>query len=409
MQNITDGRMGNISSEQLTAYFNISKKVIQEYVAEIERHSRYKSFKSRTDVGVILDDRSRLIDLYDSCMIQDAHLGSVCETLYSQILGERYMLASKGKDGKFVRDEKNTSKIQGTQFIKMIKGIIDARLYGYSLIEIMNLVDEKTGRLGEVNIVERRNVLCDQGLVLKEQGRFERHWDITKFPYNQNYVLVKSDDIGIFAKTTPLVLARRFIWANFINFTHTYGQPIIHGKSGANEIEAKRTLASDIANSANNRVLVTGLDDEIDIKQATQANSERIFLGAMEHVDTLISNLIVGATSMAGETQSYVGSTSAHQDIFRDRVEVYREFVENVMNEEIIPRLVELGFIDNGLYFKYSNKLEMSNKDKIELYKALLKSYDIPPEEIDREFGVVVNMPKPKDTSKVNFQTGQKS
>ena len=43
---------------------------------------------------------------------------------------------------------------------------------------------------------------------------------------------------------------------------------------------------------------------------------------------------------MAGETQSYVGSTNAHQDIFRERIEMYRGFIENVMNEEIVPRLV---------------------------------------------------------------------
>lgn len=409
MQTITSGRVGDISSDQLTAYYNISKKVIQEYIYEIERHCRYKSFKSRTDVGIVLDDRSKLIDLYDSCMIQDAHLGSVCETLYSQILGERYMLARKDSKGKYIKDSDNTAKIQGTQFIKIIKGIIEAKLYGYTLIEIMNEINPDTGRLNEVNIVERRNVLCDQGLVLKEQGRFEKHWDITRFPYSKNYILVKGDDIGVFAKTTPLILARRFVWANFINFTHTYGQPIIHGKTGANEVTAKQALASDIANSANNRVLVTGLEDEVEIKQTTQANSERIFLGLVDKVDALISNLIVGATSMAGETQSYVGSTSAHQDIFRDRVEVYREFIENIMNEEVIPRLSAIGFIDSGLTFKYSNRLEMSNKDKITLYSALIKEYDIPAEEIEREFGIVVGAPKKKDSNKVNFQTGQKS
>lgn len=50
-----------------------------------------------------------------------------------------------------------------------------------------------------------------------------------------------------------------------------------------------------------------------------------------------------------GGMQSYVGSTKAHQDIFRDCIEVYRRYIENIMNEEIIPRLVAIGYIPGGL------------------------------------------------------------
>ncbi len=47
---------------------------------------------------------------------------------------------------------------------------------------------------------------------------------------------------------------------------------------------------------------------------------------------------------------------------------MYRGFIENVMNEEIVPRLVSMGYIKPGLEFKYANRVEMSNKDKISLY-----------------------------------------
>lgn len=41
-----------------------------------------------------------------------------------------------------------------------------------------------------------------------------------------------------------------------------------------------------------------------------------------------VANLVLGSESMAGGMQSYVGSTKAHQDIFRDRIEVYRRYIE---------------------------------------------------------------------------------
>ena len=93
---------------------------------------------------------------------------------------------------------------------------------------------------------------------------------------------------------------------------------------------------------------------------------------------------------MAGGMQSYVGSTKAHQDIFRDRIEVYRRYIENVMNEEIIPRLVAMGYIPAGLEFKYSNRIEMNNEDRIKLYQLITDKYEVSADEIEKEFGINV-------------------
>lgn len=381
---------GKIDSQTLESIFRTSKKTIQEYVAEIERNCRYKSTRSQTVKGVILDDRSRLIDLYEACVQQDAHIRSVLETLESQIIGERYMLARQNANGQYVRDVEATKKIQGSQFIKIIKGIAESKLYGYTLIEINPTIDPITGKLNDVNIIERRNVLPEQKTVLKRQGIWLPNWDLETPKYKKNYILINSGDLGLFSATTPLILAKKFTLANYINFSHTYGQPIIHGKSESENLGDRNRLANDIASAATNRVIVTGLNDDIDIKAFTMSNSEKIYTSLIELVNAEVSNLILGSESMAGATQSYVGSTKAHQDIFRDRIKVYREYIENAMNEEIIPRLVAMGYIDDGLEFKYSGGLEMSVDSKIDLYDFLSDKYEIDPEEIAKEFGVVV-------------------
>ena len=120
------------------------------------------------------------------------------------------------------------------------------------------------------------------------------------------------------------------------------------------------------------------------------SNSEKIYTSIIEFVNSEVANLILGSESMAGGMQSYVGSTKAHQDIFRERIEVYRKYIENVMNEEIIPRLVSMGYIRPGLEFRYSNRIEMNNEDKIKLYSLITDKYQVSPDEIEKEFGIVV-------------------
>lgn len=380
----------SFNGELLESIFRTSKKTIIEYVREIERNNRYKSVRQDITLGTILDDRSRLIDLYEACLEQDAHIRSVVETLESQILGDRYMLARINEKGKYIKDVKNTQKIQSTQFDKIIRGIVESKLFGYTLIELMPHIDSKTGKLANVKLIERRNVLPDQHTVVKRQGIWLPNWDITAPAYSPNYILINSGTIGLFSATTPLILAKKFTVANYVNFGATYGQPIIHGKTISESNSDRKRLANDIANAAQNKVVITGIDDEIDIKTFTMSNSEKIYTSLIEFVNKEVANLILGSESMAGGMQSYVGSTKAHQDIFRDRIEVYRRYIENVMNEEIIPRLVAMGYIPAGLEFKYSNRIEMNNEDRIKLYQLITDKYEVSADEIEKEFGINV-------------------
>lgn len=380
----------SFNKELLESIFRTSKKTIQEYVWEIERNNRYKSVRSDVALGCVLDDRSRLIDLYEACLQQDAHIRAVIETLESQILGDRYMLARVNEKGKYIKDVAETQKIQNSQFDKIIKGIVEAKLYGYTLIEIMPDIDPKTGKLAEVNLVERRNVLPDQRRVVKRQGLWLPNWDLSSPVYQGNYVLVNTGELGLFSATTPLILAKKFTLANYVNFSFTYGQPIIHGKTVSESNGDRKRLANEIANAAQNKIIVTGIEDEVDIKTFTMSNSERIYTGLIEFANKEVSNLVLGSESMAGGMQSYVGSTKAHQDVFRDRIEVYRRFIENIMNEEIIPRLVAMRYIKPGLEFRYSNRIEMNNEDRIKLYSMITDKFEVGSDEIEKEFGINV-------------------
>lgn len=176
----------------LESIFRTSKKTIQEYVREIDRHCRYKSVQSQVSRGVVLDDRGALMDLYDACVQQDAHLSAVLETVESQIIGERYMLAKQNERGKYIKDVEETKKILGSQFTKIIKGIVESKWYGYTLLEIMPEINPLTGKLAEVNIIERRNVLPNQRRVVQHQGQWMPGWDIDAAQYTTNYILCES-------------------------------------------------------------------------------------------------------------------------------------------------------------------------------------------------------------------------
>lgn len=376
-------------SQRVESTFATSKKSVQEYVREIERRCRFQSAYRHLQNGTVLDDRSRLIDIYEACVQQDAHLRGVLETLFSQIVGERFMMAKQNGKGKYTKDIAATKKIQNTEFLKIIHGIAESKLYGYTGLELFVDPAKQHGGL-KVNYVERRNILADQRRIVLRQGIWLPQWNFDDPKYADHYILINSGDLGLFSAVAPLILAKKFTFANYVNFSHTYGQPIIHGKTESENTIDRKRMANDIASAAQNKVIVTGLNDEVDIKTFTMSNSEHVFTGLISIVDRDVSNLILGSESMAGATQSYVGATRAHENIFRDRIEVYRDYIELVMNEMVIPRLVRLGYLPDGLEFKYSKRIEMSDEDRIRLFQNLTTSWEMDPETIEQEFGVKV-------------------
>lgn len=396
---------GKLNETELHSIYRTSRKTIQEYVREIDRHNRYRTARADLSAREIMDNRGPLIDLYEACIQQDAHLKSVIETLESQVLGERYMLAVQKKSGQYIRDIKQTKFIQGTQFTKIIKGILEAKLYGYTLIEIGDELNGITKKLSNVNIIERRNVLPNQNYVVKRQGQYSPGWDISSSHFLKNYVLINNGDLGMFAATTPLILAKKFTFANYVGFAQTYGQPVIQGKTADEGNTARQQLANEIANSAAQRIIVTGLNDELQVHQLSTSNSEKIYTSLVGMVNAEVSNLVLGSESMAGATQSYVGSTGAHQDVFRDRVEVYREYIENIMNEEILPRLMIRGLISSDVEFKFANKIEMGNEHRIKLYDVLTEKYEISAQEIENEFGIVVGKQINLESAKAEIES----
>lgn len=390
------------ANEALITHYDIVKKTIVDYTDELTRRCRYKSVVGQVENGTVMDDRSRLMDLYDSCFIQNAHLQGTIITLFSQLLGKRYMMAREDANGKWVRDAEASKICRGSQFEKIIRAIVDSELWGYSLIEISSELDPETGLLKEVNSIERRNVLPDQRRVIQQWGQWYPGWDIDDEQYKHNYILINSGGFGLFAATTPNILALKYTLSNWVNFSHTYGQPIIHGKTSSDDNESRIRLARKIASAAQNKVLVTGLEDAIDIKTFTMSNSEKIYEKLIEYVNKENDGLILGSESMAGATQSYVGSTKAHENIYRARINSYRTTVENHMNEQVMPVLKYWGLVPEDVYFKYMNKIEMSDENKIKLFDVLTNKYEIDPEEVNKEWGIEVGQQR-------NFEVGSTS
>ena len=374
-------REDEFKAKDLYAYFDRSKKSIADYLSEYQNASNYNYYKN---LGNKLDYRYRLIDLYDYGM-QDLHLTSIVDSLFHQIVGERYSI--KDAEGNTLKDA--TKLIKKSWFPKYIRGVLESKLYGYTLIELGDL-DEKTGTLKEVRFVERRNVAPKDNLVL-EFIHDASGWDITSDELKDDYILVDGEEgFGWMLKALPIVMSKRFALSSHTQYAETYGIPMIVGKTTDDSYEEKKSLANEIAAARDSRVIVTGLEDDITFLNQISNDTNKIYTELVRLTNDELTMLVLGQSATT-ESQAYAGSAEIQYRVMVDRVEAIREFVQNNVNEHLLWRLREKGLdIPEGATLQYSNVLEMSPESKKDLFEVLLGSYEVAPEEIYDTFGVVV-------------------
>lgn len=365
----------------LYAYFDRSKKSVADYLSEYQNASNYNYYKN---LGNRIDYRYRLVDLYEYGM-QDLHLTSIVDSLFHQIVGERYSI--KDAEGNTLKEA--TELIKKSWFPKYIRGVLESKLYGYTLIELGDL-DPKTGTLNEVRFIERRNVAPKDNLVL-EFIHDSAGWDITSDELKDDYILVDGEEgYGWMLKALPIVMSKRFALSSHTQYAETYGIPMIVGKTTDDSYTEKKALANEIAAARDSRVIVTGLEDDITFLNQISNDTNKIYTELVRLTNDELTMLVLGQSATT-ESQAYAGSAEIQYRVMVDRVEAIREFVQNNVNEHLLWRLREKGMdIPEGATLQYSNVLEMSPEAKKDLFEVLLGSYEVSPEEIFDTFGVTV-------------------
>ena len=148
--------------------------------------------------------RDRLIDLYEMIML-DLNLKSAARNRFSKVLGEAFLMI--GKDN--LPNKELVKFFQRKWFTKTTKMGLEAKLFGFSLIEIYDISPE-TKEITETKLIQRRNVLPEAKQVLLKLGDNEGipfdNPEISDF-----FILVDGEEgLGLLLAIAPSVLMKRF-------------------------------------------------------------------------------------------------------------------------------------------------------------------------------------------------------
>jgi hypothetical protein len=272
-------------------------------------------------------------------------------------------------DGMEVEDvEKLTRK---SFFHEAIKGVVDARIWGHTLLEL----DWNTNHEGTTAIVDRRHVKPRFGVVT------EQPFDVTGYPFREkpfNKMCIEAgsdEDLGDLLQCCIPAILRRLNYSDWAEFAETMGIPIKEGKYTNEEARGILEQAFESLGAAGWIVVPDGAEFKVH-NPANVGQNSGIFQALHEACSRSIAIALLGNSMTTNEaTTGGYAQGKVQQDGESDVLEDDRTYVLQWLNEKLTPYLRSIGYtIPENSEWIYEQEERMNKLDKLKILEGMTRA-----------------------------------
>ena len=293
--------------------------------------------------------------------------------------------------------DEQTEIIRHKWFRDFIHHAWDSILYGYSLIQFGDIVDDV---FLDVQSVDRMHVIPERRTVTLSGVVGTSEVPIDEDPYAQTLLYVGNDDFGILNQATPMALWKKLAFNAWAEYTDIYGIPPVIGKTDGNDKESKDQLQKMLANFRSSTYGIFDHDDEIEVPDLSNSTpgAHREFINSL---NAELSKLIIGQT-MTTEDGSSRSQSETHMQVMKMYEQADLQFIKDVVNLKLLPFLRDKGLISDNVRFEWDLEETMTAEQKKEMYETLLPHYNISPETVEQDLGIEVDSIKSSPQQSLN-------
>lgn len=327
--------------------------------------------------------RTKLYDLYTDILL-DAHLSSVIDKRKNAVLSSSVEFQRNGKP-----DDAINEQILSPWFYRCVSDILDARFWGFSLLQFY-----KNNEWIDYDLVPRKHVEPIRKLILSRQTDIQGiSWD----EFSDLLFVGRDADLGLLAKAAPWVIYKRNTTADWAQFSEVFGMPIQEYIYDTDDEDARERALQDANSIGSLATFIHGKDTELQLREAgNKTGSADVYERLVERCNSEISKLILGNTLT---TESSDNGTQAlgtvHKKVEESVAKADREYVLKVLNYDMTDIFARMGINTSGGKFCFPEKKDVDPNTEISVLTQLHTTFSLPIDDdyLYEKFGIE----KPKD------------
>lgn len=320
-------------------------------------------------------DRRRLYDIYRDAVI-DAHLSGCIDQRMGFVLARSFNI--EDKTGKPHDDLHHY--FEQEWFDEFCRIVLTTPYWGHSLIELGDLGTDGDGcpAYDGVKLIDRRYVIPEYHRVITDLGQsWQSGLDYHEAPWAANVVEVgKPDDLGILLKAALHTIPKKNVLAAWDVFSEIFGMPLRVAKTPSRDQKDIDRIDEMMKRMGLASYATLPLDTDIQIVENAKSDAFNVYDKRVDRANSELSKLIVGQT-MTIEDGSSLSQSQTHLEVFENLVESDAKMLAYVVNNQLIPRMIDHGFPLRGYHFAWDESIDYTPEQQMEYEKMVADRYEV--------------------------------
>lgn len=337
-------------------------------------------------INVDNPNRQRLYDIYRDCEV-DAHLTGCVAQRQGFVLAKSFKI----QDQQGTEHDDLAHYFRQEWFRELCRLCLDSVMWGYSLIELGEVVTDGDGCpcYSGVRLIPRKHVYPEYHRVVQDVGMDWRTGiDYHEQPFSSWLIEAgQPDSLGLYLKAAQHTIPKKNMLAFWDTFGEIFGMPMRIAHTTLRDEKELKSVEGMMDGMASKFWAVLPEGTEVQVVESTKGDAYNVYDKRIDRANSEISKLIIGQT-MTIENGSSLSQSQTHLEVFENLVESDAALLADVVNNQLLPRMVKNGFPLQGMRFAWDDSVDYTPEQQHSFEEMLLQHFDVAPKYFTDKYGV---------------------
>ena len=348
-------------------------------------------------INVDNPNRQRLYDIYRDVDI-DLHLSGCIQQREGFVLSRSFKLVNEKGD-----EDKESAKYFNTSWFKrLMKFALDANYWGHSLIELGELTTDSNDRLSYngATLIPRKHVIPEYGRVIAQLGvDWTSGIDYRQPPFVDWLIEVgQPNSLGLYLKAATQTIPKKNALAFWDTFAEIFGMPMRIARTTTRDEKELSKMEKMMAEMGTEGWGVFQQGTEIEVVESSKGDAFNVYDRRIDRANSELSKLIIGQT-MTIEDGSSLSQSETHLEVFQNLVEADCDALRDMVNNQLIPRMIRHGFPLQGIHFEWDYSEDYTPEQQVAYEQLVLENYEVDPSYFEEKYSMPVGERRQQSTA----------
>ncbi len=347
-----------------------------------------KNWRDAWQMAINVDNpnRQRLYDIYRDVEV-DLHLSGCVDQRKGFVMARSFKIV----DGRGKEVPQAAHYFDQAWFKQLCRLALDSIYWGHSLIELGDVTTDGDGCpcYSGVCLLPRKHVIPEYGRVIADLGQDWRSGvDYRQPPFSHWLIEVgQPDSLGLFLKAATQTIPKKNMLAFWDTFGEIFGMPMRIARTSSRDPKEISRLDNMLRGMGAALSMVAGQDTEIEFVESGKGDAFNVYDKRVDRANSELSKLIIGQT-MTIEDGSSLSQSQTHLEVFQNLVEADRDMLRDVVNNQLIPRMVRHGFPLQGMRFEWDYSVDYTPEQQRAYEEMVLQHYKVDPVYFEEKYNL---------------------